>query len=84
MRLKETISKNISNQISTLHIVENNEVGRAAFTHFLQHRKNDVAKFFKKEAVKYAEALTETENIVAESPLEYQIFNYNEKQRKQT
>jgi len=75
---EKTASKNINKQILKLQTVENNEVERAAFTHYLQHRKNGVAKYYKKDAVKYAERVSKNENIVAESPLEYQIFNYQE------
>ncbi len=79
MQVQEKIaSKNISKQVLKLQTVDNNEVEKAAFTHYLQHRKNEVAKYYKKDAIKYAERVSENENIVKESSLEYQVFNYQE------
>ena len=79
MQVQEKIaSKNISKQVLKLQTIDNNEVEKAAFTHYLQHRKNGVAKYYKKDAIKYAERVSENENIVKESPLEYQVFNYQE------
>ncbi|MEA2042209.1 MAG: DNA (cytosine-5-)-methyltransferase [Bacteroidota bacterium] len=79
MKVQEKkISKDISKQVVKLQTDDSNEIERAAFTHFLQHRKNGVSKYYKKTAIKYAERLSENENIVAENPLEYQIFNYQE------
>ncbi|MEA3451685.1 MAG: DNA (cytosine-5-)-methyltransferase, partial [Bacteroidota bacterium] len=75
MQVKEKtiLKKNIK-----LQTTDSDEIERAAFTHYLHHKKNGVAKYYKKTAIKYAERLSENENIVAESPLEYQIFTYQE------
>jgi DNA (cytosine-5)-methyltransferase 1 len=79
MQNQETVSKSIIGTIKKLHIIDNDEVEKAAFTHYLQNKNNDITKNYENEALKYFKRISKNDNIVEENPLEYQIFKYIEK-----
>lgn len=67
-----------------LRIVESAEYGKAAFTHYLHNSKNGVSKSYKKSAVsflkdalEYKYPKSEIDNKVADSALQYLLFNHS-------
>lgn len=86
MNQKEKISfEEVCGQTFKIRVEEASEYGNAALTHFFHNNKNGVAKFFKKEAVRHIKRALEyklpDEDIslkVAETALQYMLFDYYE------
>jgi DNA (cytosine-5)-methyltransferase 1 len=84
MKLKEKISlEEIEGKIYKIRLVEPDDYGKAALTHYLHNSQNGVSKFYKKEAVKHVKKALEykfpDENItlkVAEEALQYILFDF--------
>lgn len=71
--------KEINGDFFKTKLVEPESNGRAAFTHYLQNYKSSIAKFYKKEAVKYVKATLQnqkgnTEEINSKKAEETLIF----------
>ncbi len=83
MKLKETISiEEVCGKDFKIKVVEANEHGNAALTHYFHNNKNGVSEFYKKEAIqhvkralvkKYSEK--QACSIAAEEALQYMLFN---------
>jgi len=84
MKSKDKISiEEVCGQTFKNRISETSEYGKAAFTHYLHNRKNDVSKSYKKEAVthvklclKYKFPEEEITSNVAEEALQYMLFDF--------
>lgn len=83
MQLTEKISlEEISSKSYRIRVIESLEYGKAALTHYLHNHKNGVSKYYKKEALAYLKHALEYKfpesdinNNVAESALQYLLFD---------
>lgn len=86
MKLKEKITlEEVNSKAFKVRMVDTNEHGIAAFTHYLHNYKNGVSGFYKNEALNHVkQALTykypdsNITNIAAEEALQYMIFDYQQ------
>lgn len=84
MKLKEKITlEEIEGKKFKVRIIEPENYGNAALTHYLHNSKNGVSKYFKKEALKHVKKALEykypDEKItlkVAEEALQYILFDF--------
>tara|TARA_R110000744_G_scaffold195313_1_gene314302 strand:+ start:697 stop:1989 length:1293 start_codon:yes stop_codon:yes gene_type:complete len=87
--IKERIDiENIDGQIFEIKIVEPDNSKPASFTHYLHNHKNGVSKYYKTEAISYVKGILEKEypltkitTEVAESALQYLLFDLNKSTR---
>ncbi len=83
MKLKEKISlEEVCGQAFKIKVIEANEYGKAAFTHYLHNHRNGISQFYKKEAIQHIKRALEykfpNQDItatVAEEALQYMIFD---------
>lgn len=87
--LKERINiENIDGQLFEITVVDPDNSKPAAFTHYLHNHKNGVSQFYKKDALSYVKEILEKEYPtseitleVAESALQYLLFDLNKSAR---
>lgn len=87
MKLKEQISiEEVSGKTFRIKMVEAEDYGTAAFTHYLQNNKNGVSKFYKKEAIQHVKRALEYKfpneeitALAAEEALQYMLFDFKHK-----
>ena len=86
MQRKETLTfKEICDNNYKAKIQETSEYGKASLTHYLHNNTNEVAKFFKKEAINHIKQVIEYKypkkditSKVAEEALQYMLFDFRE------
>lgn len=87
--LKERIDiENIDGQLFEIKIVEPEDSNPAFFTHYLHNYKNGISHFYKDGAISYVKEILEKEypfneitREVAESALQYLLFDLNKSAR---
>ena len=87
--LKEIINiENIDGQLFEIKLVDPDNSKSASFTHYLHNHKNGVSQFYKKDALSYVKEILEKEYPtneitleVAESALQYLLFDLNKSAR---
>ena len=83
--IKERINiESIDEQLFKIKIIEPNDSKPASFTHYLHNYKNEVSKFYKKDALSFLEQILKKEypneeitQEFAEDTLQYLIFDLN-------
>jgi DNA (cytosine-5)-methyltransferase 1 len=84
MKLKQKISfDEIDGNLFKVRLVEADDVGKAALTHYLHNSKNGTSKYYKKSAVAHLKTILEDRypevnitNKVAEDALQYMLFDF--------
>lgn len=87
--IKERIDiENIDGQLFEIKVVDPDNSKPASFTHYLHNHKNGVSQFYKKDALSYVKEILEKEYPtteitleVAESALQYLLFDLNKSAR---
>ncbi|MBC8770536.1 DNA (cytosine-5-)-methyltransferase [Arenibacter sp. BSSL-BM3] len=87
--IKERIDiENIDGQLFEIKLVDPDNSKHASFTHYLHNHKNGVSQFYKKDALSYVKEILEKEYPtteitleVAESALQYLLFDLNKSAR---
>ncbi len=87
--IKERIDiENIDGQLFEIKVVDPDDSKPASFTHYLHNHKNGVSQFYKKDALSYVKEILEKEYPtneitleVAESALQYLLFDLNKSAR---
>jgi len=85
--IKDNINiEDIDGQLFKIKLVEQDNFKHASFTHYIHNHTNGVSKYYKKDALEFVKGILEKEypkeevtNIVAESALQYLIFDLNKK-----
>jgi DNA (cytosine-5)-methyltransferase 1 len=84
MKLKQKISfDEIDGNLFKVRLIESDDVGKAALTHYLHNSKNGTSKYYKKSAVAHVKSILENKypeiditNKVAEDALQYMLFDF--------